>query len=404
VGSQVHAWAGDTLTVEQCRQLAQAASPLQQRKQLAASISALQTDNLHSNLLPRVSVNGQASLQSDVFQLPFENPAFNIPTIPKDQYRLTVDVAERLWDGRSDNYQRRQRALDVELAAAQTDVDVFQVREVVTDLFFKALLLQESERVLNLSLDDLRNRLRQAEAQVAEGVALRTVADQVRIQILRTEQQIGAVRADYQTLLAMLGQWTGRDVAVLRQEATTPPRPATPRPELTLFSLQRKQAQLGADVLHLRTQPRVELFAQGGLGRPNPFNAFETGLSPFGIVGVRAAWTPIDWGNTRRDREVLTLQQRVTDAQQAAFEQRLAISLLKDAQDVQKNRAQLAQDEAIIRLQEDIVNRADAQVKNGVMTATDYLAQINLLTQARLTRTAHEIQAAQAEEMQKAKQ
>jgi hypothetical protein len=49
------------------------------------------------------------------------------------------------------------------------------------------------------------------------------------------------------------------------------------------------------------------------------------------------------------------------------------------------------------------VKRADAQVKNGVMTATDYLTQINLLTQARLTKKMHEIQAAQARELWVAK-
>ena len=45
------------------------------------------------------------------------------------------------------------------------------------------------------------------------------------------------------------------------------------------------------------------------------------------------------------------------------------------------------------------VNSADAQVKNGVMTSTDYLSQINLLTQAKLNRKTHEIQALQSNEM-----
>ncbi|MCC7466985.1 MAG: hypothetical protein IT261_11985, partial [Saprospiraceae bacterium] len=65
--------------------------------------------------------------------------------------------------------------------------------------------------------------------------------------------------------------------------------------------------------------------------------------------------------------------------------------------------AQLAQDDAIIALQTDIIRRADAQLKNGVMTMTDYLTQLNILTQAQLNRKTHEIQSIQAREMRLAK-
>jgi len=91
------------------------------------------------------------------------------------------------------------------------------------------------------------------------------------------------------------------------------------------------------------------------------------------------------------------------DTQRAALDQRMAASNLKDRGNAAKASALLQQDDAIIALQEDIVQRAEAQVQNGVMTTTDYLAQVNLLTQARLTRKTHEIQALQAIEMYKAR-
>ena len=144
-------------------------------------------------------------------------------------------------------------------------------------------------------------------------------------------------------------------------------------------------------MLRLKTQPRVELFAQGGLGRPNPFNFFETGFQPFVLFGLRAVWTPFDWGSRGRERQVLALQAQHLEAQRQAFDQRLTAALQKDQAEQVKARALLEQDDAIIALQEDIVRRAEAQVQNGIMTTTDYLAQLNLLTQARLTRKTHEI-------------
>lgn len=402
--------AGDTLTVDQVRDLALQTNPLQQKKALAESVAALQLRNIRSNNLPRIQAGAQAGWQSDVFRFPVDNPVFDVPEIPKDQYKFTLDASERLWDGGSDRYLRQQRELERDLALAQTDVDVFQLRETVTDLYFKVLLLQENEAILNASVEYLQNRLRQAEAAVAGGAALRTAADQIRIQILQTEQQLAAVRADQQSLKTILATWIGRpDTGFhLRSPQSVIRNPsrslgAINRPEYRFFELQQRNLQLAQDKLRLQIQPRVELFAQGGLGRPNPFNFFETGLEPFAIFGLRALWTPVNWGNRGRERQILALQAGAIDAQRQAFDRRLQALTQKDQADQAKAQALLTQDDAIIALQEDIVRRAEAQVQNGVMTTTDYLAQVNLLTQARLTRKTHEILALQAQEMLNAK-
>ncbi|MFN0033752.1 MAG: TolC family protein [Saprospiraceae bacterium] len=405
-------FSNDTLSVAQCRALAVQNSPLLQKKGYAKNISDLQIRSLHSNSLPRIQAGAQASWQSEVFGLPFQLPGAEIPEIPKDQYKLSVDVAQRIWDGGSDRYLRQQRELERDLAAAQVDVDVFSLREIVTDLYFKALLLQESEAILASAKRDLDTRLKQAEAAVAEGAALRTAADQVKIQVLKIEQQIAAAQSDKQTVLEILAKWVGQKVVPAALAAgggsLVPYIPAakaagTVRPEHALFSLQQRGLQIGRNALGLRAQPRIEAFTQGGLGSPNPFNPFETGFEPFALLGLRAAWSPIDWGNRRREAQVFDLQIKNVDAQRQFFDQRLEANTLKDQQDEAKWRAQLAQDGDIIALQTDIVRRADAQLKNGVMTMTDYLAQVNLLTQAQLTRKTHEVQVAQAREMARAK-
>jgi outer membrane protein TolC len=400
-------FANDTLTVEQCRTLALQNSPLQQKKLYAASINALQIRNIQSNSLPRIQVGAQATWQSDVFGLPFNFPGAEIPTVPKDQYKLSVDVAQRIWDGGSDRHLRQQRELERELALAQVEVDAFSLREIVTELYFKTLLLQENETILSASIKDLETRLKQTEASVAEGVALRTAADQIKIQILKSEQQIASTQSDKLALLEILKVWVGREkVDFALQTASSmleKQKLEVVRPEYNLFALQQRSYQISKDALHLRAQPRIEAFAQGGVGRPNPFNFFETGFEPFLLLGLRAVWTPIDWGNKGRESQIFDLQRNNVDIHRQFFEQRLIANTLKDQQDEAKWQAQLQQDDAIIQLQTDIIARADVQVKNGVMTTTDFLSQLNLLTQAQLTRKTHEIQMVQAREMQTAK-
>ncbi|MCB9317198.1 MAG: TolC family protein [Lewinellaceae bacterium] len=399
--------AADTLSVDQVRALAEQNSPLQQQKAFAETQAALRLRNIRSNSLPRIQFSGQATYQSDVFGFPNDNPVFQVPVVPKDQYKASVDVSQRIWDGNSDKYLRQQQELERMRTLAQTDVDVFQVREAVTGLFFNVLLLQEKEAILTASLVNLQTRQRQADAAVSGGVALRTAADQVQIQILQTEQQIADARTDQTALKEILAIWMGRPdtdfYLKTKTYALRPTPPAPQRPEYQLFQLQQQSLQLGQDMLRLQAQPRVELFAQAGLGRPNPFNFFETGFEPFGLIGVRAVWTPVDWGNRSREREALTLQAKMVDAQRQAFDQRLEAATTKDKTDATKAQALLQQDDAIIALQEDIVRRAEAQVQNGVMTNTDYLSQLNLLTQVKLTRKTHEIQALQAQELLRAK-
>ncbi len=403
----VYSFANDTLSVAQCRALAIQNSPLQQKKLYAESIRALQFSNINSNSLPRVQMGAQATYQSDVFGLPFSFPGAATPEVPKDQYKVSVDIAERIWDGNSDKYLRQQRELERDLATAQVDVDIFFLREVVTDLYFKALLMQESEAILLSSQKELEARLKQAEASVAEGVALRTSVDQIKIQILKTEQQLAVIKADHKTLLVILAKWIFRENAdfilqmpAVEQEQSTS---VAKRPEYTLFSLQQRGYQNGKDALRLRMQPRIEAFVQGGLGRPNPFNFFETGFSPYYLIGLRAAWTPLSWGNKRRDTQVFDLQMNQVDLQRQFFDQRLETNILKDQEDEVNWQGQLSQDDAIIALQTDIIQRADAQVKNGVMSVTDYLEQLRLLTQAQISRKTHELQAVQAQEMRRAK-
>lgn len=170
------------------------------------------------------------------------------------------------------------------------------------------------------------------------------------------------------------------------------------RREYQLFDLQKRGLQISKTALAPRSQPRLEAFAQGGIGRPQSVQFFRDR-----VPALRAAWTPFDWGQRRRDVQVLELQIQNVAAQHRSFEQRLDATTVKDQADVVKMRDAVIRDNAIIQLQADIVRRAEAQVKNGVMTMTDYLTQVDLLTQARLLRSTHLVQAAQAWEMLVAK-
>ena len=54
------------------------------------------------------------------------------------------------------------------------------------------------------------------------------------------------------------------------------------------------------------------------------------------MVGLRAMWTPVNWGKRKRDREIFSLQSRNIDAQRDAFDLRIEAALRKDQYEAQK--------------------------------------------------------------------
>lgn len=390
----------DTLSVEQCRQLALAAHPDQVRKGIAQSVFHFQVASLEAMGLPRVGLAAEATYQSDVFRLPIQMPLFEVPDVPRDQYRARMDVSQRIWDGQSDKLKRDQLDLDRELVIAQVDLDAFPIRETVTELFFRILLLQESGAIIKISHQDLERRLAVLEAGIEEGAVLRSSADQVRIQLIKLEQQLLGVEADRVTLLGILGVWIGRENQELHLSVERSVEKGAykfPRPEWNILDLRMQQLEIQDRMVLLRRQPRIEAYAQGGIGDPNPFNFFDRGL--FGQIGIRLQWTPVDWGVGRRDREIHALQRRNIEVQRQLLKMRMDVQRRKEEGEIGKVNAQLHRDDLIIRLQEGIVLRLDEQVKNGVASMTEYLAQLDLLGQSRLNRLFHELQRMQAQEM-----
>ena len=56
----------------------------------------------------------------------------------------------------------------------------------------------------------------------------------------------------------------------------------------------------------------------------------------------------------------------------------------------------MAMDDEIIGLRERIAEQSEQQLLNGAITATEYLAELNALHQARLTKTIHDLELRQA--------
>jgi outer membrane protein TolC len=388
----------DTLTLFQCHSLAVDASPLQRQVKLRNLSQELELNNLSTSYLPKVGINGQFSYQSDVFTFPFENPNVNSPEIPRDQYRFTLDLNQKIFDGGKIKYQKLQLENRVEADLHQVEADLHQVKTIVNQYFFNLVLIAQNQQVLHNVLQDLQVRHELLQNQVEQGLVLPAAEEKIYKEILNTEQKQLQLEYDKLAALKMLSAWIGRDLneAVVLQVPEIEMKNPTPelnRPEQKAFLARIQSLETNEKLLQTRILPVISAFAQGGVGRPNPFNFFRTDhLEPFYQAGVRMNWNLVNWGNIKRSRQNLELQQEIILTQKENFERNIEVALLRDQLQLEKLEALIQKDLEIIEVQEKVVNQVSAQLENGVTTSSDYLMEINLLTNAQIQLQIHRLE------------
>ena len=81
--------------------------------------------NLNKKFLPQISVNGQASYQSDVTKIEIPIPNFSKEGPAKDQYKIYGDASLLLYDGGLVNEQKKSVQLKSQIDAQKIEVELY---------------------------------------------------------------------------------------------------------------------------------------------------------------------------------------------------------------------------------------------------------------------------------------
>jgi outer membrane protein TolC len=167
------------------------------------------------------------------------------------------------------------------------------------------------------------------------------------------------------------------------------------RPELKLFQQQRQLSQSQEQLLQARRLPKLHLFAQGGYGRPG-LNMLKNDFEFYYVGGIRLQWSLQHFYTLRRDRKQQETLRRRIDVQEDIFRQTTSARLMQEEAAIAKMEKLMERDKEIVALRESITKAAAAQLESGVITANDYLREINAEDQARQALLLHELQWLQA--------
>ncbi len=387
--------AQQVLTLEQCQAAAMGNHPLRQQKSLAQQTGDLNQANLVRNRrLPQLAVTGQATWQSEVTSLPIELPNLSVPTLSKDQYKLTLDASYALYDGGLLPLQRRVQAANTALDQQRVEVELVRLKDQVNALYFNALLTDETRRLTQTLRDDLTNRIGKTAANVKFGVAAPTHLDALEAERLKTDQRLAELAAQRRGLRETLGLLTGLSITEttdLQTPVVPETTPTVSRPELRLYDRQRALADAQLRLADNRRLPRLSVFAQTGAGRP-ALNFLRNDFRGFFVGGLRLNWNLSNVYTLRNDKALLALSSQQADVQQVVFEKNLSVQLRQQQTEVDRFTALLETDRELVALRAKIRQAAAVQLDNGALASRDYVSELNAENRALLDQKLHELQ------------
>lgn len=392
--------AQETVTLEQCQLWARENHPVLKQSGLYQKILDLKNENIATTFLPQVTLNGQATYQSDVTKIGITIPNMAIPTVGKDQYKVYLDLRQTIWDGGLSN--ARELINETENAGnqQQVEVELYQLKEKVNQFYFTSFLIQENLKILEKKTGTLGERRNIVESAVRNGMVLSSELDQLLAELVQTDQLVLELESNRETVLSALSILTGKATDQMQKlELTTTAfeldKPQM-RPELDLFARQNDLLNANSEILKKQRNPKLFGFGQAGYGKPG-LNMLNNQFDTYYLVGLGFNWNVLDWKSTSRQQQVLKLQQEIVQTKQDAFVRN--IDLATDQQN--KQIAQLTQllktDLDLIQIRERITKASASKLENGAITTADYLQDLNAETTAKLTLETHRIQLKEAQ-------
>jgi len=373
-----------------------------------ADISRLRDENLVKSWLPTLDANGSFIYNSSVIDmsgvlgsLPIPGIASAIKPLPHEQYKVTLDINQVIFDGGAIKGARALEKADLRVNQKQTETDLYKLRGQINNFYFNLLLLARQKDLLNSYLEIIRKRIGSMQSAINNGVILKSDADVLTSEKIKIEQQLTENEIRKTSFLKILSDLTGEKIDSTA-EFIQPSLSGTlsnelNRPELQLFDLRKEQLAAGLKVIDSKRMPKAFGFATIGYGNPPGSNFFKNEFAPYYVVGANLKWNIFDWNKARNERQIISFQQGIIDNRKNDLTDNLKRLLDSKNSEILSLKKLIETDTELITLRKRITASAESQYQNGSITATEYLNELNSERQAVISYEIHKINLSMAE-------
>ena len=381
-----------TLTLQECYDLANKNYPLAKQTDLLKQKITFEIDAVNKAKLPKLDLNSQATYQSDVTGLPIALPG--VTSLNKDQYRATFDINQMIYDGGAIDANVKLKEAQSKTQQQQIEVSLYQLKSRINQYYFQILLLQEKRSLLLSKKELLLSKVQEVKTGVKFGAILPASELVLDAEILKINQQLTEIKFENKKMIQSLSELTKTEIdseTVVVKPDFTFTSPEAARPEISFYTLQSQQLDFSKNIISKSKLPRINAFGEAGYGNPG-LNMLNNSFQFFYIVGLKASWNIFDWGKNKKEISALNIAKGLVQSEKETFELNNKIELQQLDDDIKKIEEFLVSDIEIIDTREKIVKSANAQMKNGVITASEYLTEFINLFEAKNILKTHEVQ------------
>lgn len=384
----------NSLSLDNCLEMAKQNYPLIRQYTLIEKTKEYSIANAQKAYLPQFNVAGQATYQSAVTQIPISLPSVDIPTMRKDQYKLYGEVSQSITDLFTVKDQKEYVNANSEIEVHKTEVELYKLRERINNLYFGILLIDAQIKQTELLKKDIQSGIKKTNVAIANGVALKSTADNLKAELLKADQRTIELKATRKGYADMLALFIGNPIdenTVLEKPHRQMLTNTINRPELKLFDLQKKSFDVQEKLITAKNLPRLSAFFQGGLGRPG-LNMLDNDFQGYYIGGLRLSWNITGFYTYKNEKKMLANSQSMIDIQRETFLFNTNLTLKQQNADITKMQELIETDKSIVTLRESVKNTTQNQLTYGTATTNDYLIAVNAEDQAKQNLILHEIQ------------
>lgn len=391
------------MTLETCQELAREHYPEVKQYDLIHLTEQYDLSNAARAWLPQLSLSAQATWQNEVPEFPealsgmLSRAGVTIPGLKKDQYKVGIELNQTIWDGGKSNADKRLARTEAAEQRAMTDVDLYNLKKRVNELYFGILLLEEKLSQTYRTITLLESNLDKMCSLVTNGTALASDADAVEAELLTARQQATQIEASRTSYRKMLELFIGEPLQgnLLRPEFEEMATTELTRPELALFDARKKTLSAREALIKSSTRPKFGFFAQGYYGYPS-MDYFASMMSNEWrwnlLTGIRMSWNFGAYYTKKNSLNKLRTAQQSIDLQRDVFRFETDLQISQETGDIARLRKTIADDARIVSLRQSVREAAESKLRNGIIDTNDLLQKITDEAAALSAQSVHEIE------------
>jgi outer membrane protein TolC len=386
----------EILTLDKCLKIAEIRNPLNKQKDIAGKSLAYKLQNLSTSWYPGVGFNAQAIYNSETVNFSdfLKNTPVVMPSLPLDQYKVWADINQQIYDGGTIKAQKNIEKITLETELRQIEADLLSVKQRTCQVYFSLLITMKSQDILLVSLDELKERKKVIRSGVDNGVLLKENLLSMEAEELKLEEKLLELNLARQQLLntlsVLMDSSLSANTVIIAPEDPVQDDTPNSRPEYALFEMQKLKFDANQKLVSAKNLPRLFAFSQLAYGRPG-YNIISRDFHTFYSVGVGMKWNFLNYGNNQRQKKLFELQKNRVDIQRENFDDQVKIQSDAEQVNMLKYNEILEKDNQILQLRKAITATSFAKLTNGIITATDYLLDLNTEMLAQLQYESHKI-------------